>query len=209
MESGYKHPRLRRLTCTLCIMLCAVSVYTCFTHLTTYLEVMIFDLGLLIADLITLAGCVLMTIGAFKVKRVLAVFGLAVVISERVAKLCSELWILETENTAQVICTLVLVDIAEIVGLVFGAVLLLPKSKGSSEPMSEAGRLWFVPVAVLTVSFVGYLFTNIGPLTDASVSRFLMILAVAGFVIWHTDPAGSPRWIAQRIRDNEEAENNC
>lgn len=207
MEAGYVNRGRRGVTCALCLMMCAAGVYSCLTHLTIYLDVEIFELNLLIEDLIIFAGYVLMTVGAFRVNRVLSVLGVAVVASQRVAGLCTDSALFDSEYTAAEICTLVLVEAAEIIGLFLGAVFILTGAKVIKALKPWAKKLWFLPAVFLAVSFVGYLFTNIGPLTDTAAGRFLLGLATVSTVVWCTDPEGIPRWISERLRANEEAEN--
>ncbi len=206
MDSGCLYPRRRVLTVALCLVLCAVGVYSCLTHLTIYLDVEIFELNLLIEDLLIFAGYVLMTVGAFKVSPLLSGLGLGIVTIERFAGLCADLWFSEAQKTSEEISTLMFVDVAEIAGLLLGTLYVLSGLKAFRAVKKFAVKFWFLPVAFLAVSFVGYLFTNIGSLTDATVGMFFLTLAVTSFVLWCTDPTGFPRWIAKRIRENEEAE---
>ncbi len=187
-------------------MLCAVGVYSCMTHLTIYLDVEIFELNLLIEDFLIFAGYVLMTVGAFRVKPLLSALGLGIITAERIAGLCADLWFSEAQKTSGEICTLVFVDIAEIAGLALGSLFVLSQLKAFRGIKKFAVKCWFLPVVFLAVSFVGHLFTNIGPLTDAAVGMFFLTLVVTSFVLWCTDPVGFPRWIARRLRENEEAE---
>ena len=59
MKTGYVHQRLRKITAVLSVMLCLVGAYTCLNHLFIYLDVEIFELNLLIEDLIVFGGFVL------------------------------------------------------------------------------------------------------------------------------------------------------
>ena len=207
MDLGCVHPRRRAITAALCLMLCAVGVYSCLTHLTIYLDVEIFELNLLIEDLIILAGYVLMAVGAFRVNPVLPGLGLSVVALEKIVGLCTDLWFSEAQKTAQEICTLVFVDVFEIAGLLFAVLIILSQVRVLKSLSSFAKKCWFVPALLLMVSFVGYLFANIGVLTDATFGMLFLWLAVVSFCVWCTDPEGIPRWIARRIRENEAAEN--
>lgn len=206
MNSGYLHPRRRAFTAGLCLMLCAVGAFSCLTHLTIYLDVEIFELNLLIEDLLVFAGYVLMSAGAFRVSPLLSSLGLGIITAERIWGLCSDLCFSEAQKTSEEIFTLVFVDVAEILGLVLGALVVLSQIKVFIGIKKFAEKCWLLPVMLLLISFVGSLFTNIGALTDATVGMFFLTLAVISFVLWCTDPAGVPRWIAQRLRENEDAE---
>lgn len=207
MKTGYVHQRLRKITAVLSVMLCLVGAYTCLNHLFIYLDVEIFELNLLIEDLIVFGGFVLMAVGAFKVSPLLSGLGPVIVVAKRTVDFIIELTSAEVEQTAEEMLSLVCGDVCEITGLFFGAVVILSQEKAFSFLRDFAKNIWLVPAVLLGVSFVISVFTNPGPLTETTIGLYFMWMTMLCFCVWSTDPKGFPRWIAKRIRENEESEN--
>lgn len=203
MKAGYVHPARRNLSFVLCLMLCAVGVWSCLTHLTVYLDVEIFELNLLIEDLVVFFGCVLMATGAYRVNRGLSGLGLSVIAVEKIVGICTDLIYSEAQKTPEEICELVFVDMGEVAGVVLSALFIMSELKKLNFIRPFAEKCWFVPMVILLIAFVVYLFTNPGPVTDATAEKFFLMLSSVSMVVWCTDPKGIPRWIAKRIRENE------
>ncbi len=208
MEKGYGQPRRRAITAALCLMLCAAGAYSCFAHLIMYLDVEIFDLWLLIEDLVAFAGYVLITVGAFRVNRVLSSSGLAVVILQKIAGIFSNFLFVDNAEVSEEIYTFLLTDVVQILGLALAGVMIFSYAKQWSYLMHISEKLWFLPGVLLLGALLGYLFTNRGPLTGVAVNMLFLGLATESMVVWCANPAGVTRWLAERIRENEKAENN-
>ena len=207
MKTGYVHLRLKKITSTLGIMLCLVGAYTCLTHLFIYLDVAIFELNLLIEDLVVFAGYVIMTIGALKVNPLLSGLGPVIVTAKRMVDFILELTSAETEQTAEELLSFICGDVCEITGLLFCAIVILSQEKAFCFLRGFAKNIWLVPAVLLGVSFVISVFTNPGPLTEKTIGLFFMWAMMLCFCVWSTDPEGFPRWVAKRIRENEKSEN--
>ncbi len=208
MRKDYEQSRRRLITFVLCLMLCAAGAYGCFAHLIVYLDVEIFDLWLLIEDLIAFAGYVLMAVGAFRVNRTLSLAGLAVVILQKAVGVFSKLLSVDDGEVAGEIYTFMLTDAIQILGLAFAVLMIFAQVKKAEALLSVSKKLWFLPGALFIVALLGYLFTNRGPLTDVAINMMFLGLAAESTVVWCLNPAGVTRWMAERIRENEEAENN-
>lgn len=206
MKTGYVHQRLKKITGVLSVLLCLAGAYSCLNHLFIYLDVEIFELNLLIEDLLVFAGFVLMAVGAWRASPLLSGLGPVIVMVKRTAEFFIGLNSFSPERTAEEIIGLVLGDVCEISGLLFGAVVILSQEKAFSFLRGFAKNIWLMPAVLLGASFVISVFLNPGPLTETKIGLFLMWASMLCFCVWSADPEGFPRWIAKRIRENEEAE---
>lgn len=206
MKTGYVHRRLKRITAVLSVLLCLTGAYSCLNHLFIYLDVEIFELNLLIEDLLVFAGYVLMAVGAWRASPLLSGLGPVIVVVKRTVEFFVGLGSFAPERTAEEIIGLVLGDVCEISGLLFGAVVILSQEKAFLFLRGFAKNIWLIPALLLGVSFVISVFVNPGPLTEIKIGLFLMWASMLCFCVWSTDPKGFPRWVAKRIRENEDAE---
>ena len=207
MKSGYAHLRLKKITSAFCLMLCVAGAFGCLNHLFIFLDVEIFELNLFVEDMIVFAGFVLMAVGAFKVNPLLSGLGPVIVMVERSVDFIREVASTDAERTADEVLSLACGDVCEITGLLFGAVVILSQEKVFSYLRDFAKNIWLIPAVLLGVSLVVGLFTNPGLLTETTVAMFFMWSSMLCFCVWSTDPKGFPRWIANRIRENEASEN--
>lgn len=203
MEKVCAYPRRRLITAVMCIFLCIAGAYNCFTHLFVYLDVEIFDLGMLIWDLLLFAGYVLMTVGAFRVNVVLAGTGVSVVTLMKIADIVKGLFLTGGANVSEEIYALMAVDVSEVLGLLFGAVMIFSNVKPNSSLKSILRKIWFSPAVFFAISITGSLFFNVGVLSDKTVTMFFLALAIICFAVWCTNPQGVVLEIANRVRENE------
>lgn len=203
MGQSCAFPLRRKITGTICIFLCLAGAYNCLTHLFVYLDVLIFDLGMLLWDLALFTGYVLMTVGAFKKKFILSGAGISVVTIIKVVEIIKSIFLTEDANVSGEIYALMAVDAAEVLGLLTGAFVILAEIKPEGALKNTMKTIWFAPAVFFGISVVGSLFSNIGVLSDKTVTMFFLALATTSYAVWCTNPAGIIDRLAQRLRENE------
>lgn len=203
MEKTCLFPRRRKITGIICIFLCLAGAYNCLTHLFVYLDVLIFDLGMLLWDLALFACYVLMTVGAFKEKFILSGTGISVVTLMKVVGIIKGVFLTEDAAVSEEIYALMAVDVAEMLGLLMGALLILSQLKPKGALKNTMRTIWFAPAVFFAISVVGSLFSNVGVLSDKTVTMFFLALATISYAVWCANPQGFVLELANRIKENE------
>ncbi|MBQ2944037.1 MAG: hypothetical protein IJD93_05050 [Ruminococcus sp.] len=203
MEKACLFPRRRMITGVICIFLCMAGAYNCLTHLFVYLDVLIFDLGMLIWDLVLFAGYVLLTVGAFKVNFILSGIGISVVTLMKIANIIKGVFLTENANVSEEIYALMAVDVAEVLGLLMGALLILSQLKPEGALKNTMKTIWFAPAVFFAISVVGSLFSNVGVLSDKTVTMLFLSLATVSYAVWCANPKGFVLELANRLKANE------